>query len=281
MQTVRAVTAARKVRARGPGHIDIPFVIVAGAHGSRDADHPPDRVEARVRRGEIWQVGRHRLVCADALDEQAALALRPGGGTWDTVVFDPPYDAETPVLALRPRCRDALVFTDHRHLMDCANGWPRFRCQFVWDCCSCWHTPRWPLARFKSCLWHGRHRYDPDGWRIPGPAADGVRRKATNARGTYEYTRNPEGVQLATLFRSPISAEFAGNAHAKPVAWMTALIANCTGGDIYDPFVGGGTTLIAAELLGRTCFAAEMSPAMCDVAISRFVALFGGAAKRL
>jgi len=41
-------------------------------------------------------------------------------------------------------------------------------------------------------------------------------------------------------------------------------------GDVYDPFVGSGTTIIAAERLGRRCYAMEIEPRYCDVAIKRW-----------
>jgi site-specific DNA-methyltransferase (adenine-specific) len=44
---------------------------------------------------------------------------------------------------------------------------------------------------------------------------------------------------------------------------------------IYEPFSGSGTTLIAAESVGRVCFAAEMSPAYVDVAVRRWQAFTG------
>jgi len=41
-------------------------------------------------------------------------------------------------------------------------------------------------------------------------------------------------------------------------------------GDVYDPFVGSGTTIIAAERLDRRCYAMEIEPRYCDVAIKRW-----------
>ena len=40
-------------------------------------------------------------------------------------------------------------------------------------------------------------------------------------------------------------------------------------GPVYDPFLGSGTTLIAAEQLGRRCYGMEISPQYCDVKIGR------------
>ncbi|MEO1718006.1 MAG: DNA methyltransferase [Planctomycetota bacterium] len=50
-------------------------------------------------------------------------------------------------------------------------------------------------------------------------------------------------------------------------------------GDIcYEPFAGSGTQIIAAERLGRRCFAMELSPTYCDVIVRRFIALAGESA---
>jgi DNA modification methylase len=47
---------------------------------------------------------------------------------------------------------------------------------------------------------------------------------------------------------------------------------------VYDPFLGSGTTLIAAELTGRVCLAMEIDPRYCDVTIERWQRLTGGTA---
>ena len=47
---------------------------------------------------------------------------------------------------------------------------------------------------------------------------------------------------------------------------------------IYEPFMGSGTTLIAAETTGRTCLGIELNPAYVDVAVERWQNLTGGVA---
>jgi DNA modification methylase len=54
-----------------------------------------------------------------------------------------------------------------------------------------------------------------------------------------------------------------------PVGLAAAYIKSFTG-DVYDPFLGSGTTIIAAEQLHRRCFGLEISPAYCDVIVARW-----------
>jgi DNA modification methylase len=44
---------------------------------------------------------------------------------------------------------------------------------------------------------------------------------------------------------------------------------------VYDPFLGSGTTLIAAHQLGRVCYGLELSPRYCDVIVKRWESLSG------
>lgn len=66
----------------------------------------------------------------------------------------------------------------------------------------------------------------------------------------------------------------------KPVECMARPIRNHGGkdDDVYDPFVGSGTTIIAAEQLNRRCFAMEISPAYVDVAVQRWEKFTGKSA---
>ena len=63
----------------------------------------------------------------------------------------------------------------------------------------------------------------------------------------------------------------------KPVALFAYLAGNSSGKDqlVYDPFLGSGTTLIAAEQLGRKCYGMEISPQYCDVIVKRWETLTG------
>jgi DNA modification methylase len=62
----------------------------------------------------------------------------------------------------------------------------------------------------------------------------------------------------------------------KPVSIMAWSIEQTkSNGAIIDPFLGSGTTLVAAEQLGRKCYGMEISPAYCDVIVKRWENLTG------
>ena len=63
----------------------------------------------------------------------------------------------------------------------------------------------------------------------------------------------------------------------KPVECMRRPILNNSspGQTVYEPFLGSGTTIIAAETVGRACLAMELNPAYVDVALQRWEAFTG------
>ncbi len=63
-----------------------------------------------------------------------------------------------------------------------------------------------------------------------------------------------------------------GHGTQKPVECMRRPIVNNSspGQAVYDPFLGSGTTIIAAEMEGRVCYGIELDPAYCDVIVKRW-----------
>ena len=68
----------------------------------------------------------------------------------------------------------------------------------------------------------------------------------------------------------------------KPVALAQKAMVNSSnrGEIVLDLFSGSGSTMVAAENMGRKCRAMEIDPRYCDVGIKRWQELFGGKAKR-
>jgi len=98
------------------------------------------------------------------------------------------------------------------------------------------------------------------------------------------------GRDQATIWRAPSPKMIMGGSTEekhdhpaqKPVVLAETPIANhlAPGGAVYDPFSGSGTTLIAAESLGRRCYAMELEPRYAQLVIERWQAFTGGVAVR-
>lgn len=71
-----------------------------------------------------------------------------------------------------------------------------------------------------------------------------------------------------------------GHSTQKPVECMARPIRNHLFEDVYEPFAGSGTTIIACEMLGRRCFAIEIEPRYCDVVVNRWEKFTGKKAER-
>lgn len=222
--------------------------------------------------GQLWQLGRHRLLCGDSTKREDVERVM-GGEKCETLLFDPEWDE---CYTTHPKYESAIVFSDGGRISDCIRLFGAPTWLFVWDCVSSWYTPNRPLKRIKICLWYGAiESYNFDGWHY---GDSGMARDVRNSRGSYKFTPDPRRKHLSDLFSLPISkfhAESEHN-HSKPIDWVTMLIANCTRGIVYDPFGGSGTALIACENLNRDCRMIEISPAYCAVILERWAAHTGG-----
>jgi DNA modification methylase len=82
-----------------------------------------------------------------------------------------------------------------------------------------------------------------------------------------------------TVWNIPNGGQDAETEHStqKPVECMRRPIQNNSGARdaVYEPFLGSGTTLIAAETVGRTCLGIELEPRFVDVAVRRWEAFTG------
>ena len=234
-----------------------------------DPDDVPESAPTRCNPGDHWQMGPHTLYCGDS-------QLRPAP-PHDTLIFDPPWNVEVAQLW----AKNILAFTDGGRIGDAVKMFGPPTWLFVWDCVSSWYTPNRPLRRIKICVWYGElGRYEFNGAHY-GDA--GEPRTVANTRGEYEFIPDPRGKHLSDLFSLPITKFHAESehSHAKPVDWLKMLIANCTDGDVYDPFAGSGSALIACEAIGRTWHGVEISPAYCDIILARWEAATGGTATLL
>jgi hypothetical protein len=232
-----------------------------------DEFEPDDAAPCRVQAGDVWLIGgMHRLICGDCTDPATVERLMQCERA-DAVIYDPPWDAAVSYTA--DTTSTVLAFCDGRRAADVITLFGSPTWVFVWDCVTSWYTPNRPLQRGKFAFWYGDvANYQFDGAHY-GEVGD--ERIVRNTRGEYEFTPDPRGKHLSDVFVAPITKLHADgrHSHEKPLDWVRMLIANCTDGVLYDPFLGSGTTIIAAHRTGRRCYGCEISEAYCEVILQR------------
>jgi DNA modification methylase len=263
------------------------------AAGLTDEDEVPEVPAAPVTRlGDLWLLGSrkgrpHRLLCGDATASQDTTKLLTGQQLPFLMVTDPPYGVDLEPewreqAGLNPRTRQGgKVANDDR--IDWSEAWALFPgdVAYVWHAGI--HAAEVALS-LQTCgfqirsqiIWVKQHFAISRGayhWRHE-PCWYAVRRGQTGHwRGGRRQTTvwevanlNPFGGEGAT------ENEATGHGTQKPVEIMRRSILNHTRRReaCYDPFLGSGSTLIAAESTGRICHGIEIDPAYVDVAVLRW-----------
>jgi DNA modification methylase len=266
--------------------------LLGGHDGLTDPDEaPPVPADPITRPGDLWLLGPHRLLCGDATcatDVAAALA----GVVPHLMVTDPPYgvsyDATWRKAAL-PETNPGKTGGMHgKVLNDDRADWRAAWALFPGDVAYVWHagnkahivaesieassfTIRAQIIWAKHQFVIGRGHYHPH----HEPCWYAVRENKT---GHWNGDRTQ-----STLWQigKPLNSE-TGHSTQKPVECMRRPIENnsSVGQAVYDPFLGSGTTLIAAEMTGRICRALEIDPGYCDVAVTRWENFTGKKAER-
>jgi DNA modification methylase len=260
------------------GFADIEALLRGNGNWLTDPDSAPPAPQVPVcALGDVWLLGAHRLVCGDST-QKVTVSAALNGVTPHLMVTDPPYgvdyDPAWRAAAGVNRNRDKLGTVTNDDRADWREAWALFPgdVAYVWH--ASWFTSTtqqsledcgfkirrqiiWAKDRFAL----SRHDYH---WQHE-PCWYAIREKKT---GHWAGDRSQ-----STLWAIP-SREDKGHGHGtqKPVECMRRPIENNSspGQAIYDPFVGTGTTIIAAEMTGRVCHAIEINPAYCDVSIDRW-----------
>lgn len=237
--------------------------------------------------GDVWLLGKHRIVCGDSTDA-AVVAKCLNGVAPHLMVTDPPYgveyDASWRSKKAMPKKNDSGRWTDNDGrakgavLNDDRADWREAWALFPGDVAYVWHgslqtsivvdsfaecgfKPRSLIIWAKSHFAIGRGDYHP----MHEPCWYFVRDGKT---GHWAGDR-----KQTTLWQidKPQKSE-TGHSTQKPVECMKRPIENNSspGQAVYEPFSGSGTTIIAGEMTGRSIHAIELNPAYVDVAVKRW-----------
>ena len=246
--------------------------------GLTDPDEAPPLPDNPVTRpGDVWVMGKHRLLCGDStsIDDLAKLCE---GQMVDMWLTDPPYN-----VAYEGGTKEKLTIQND------SMGDDQFR-QFLRDAYTAADTVMKAGAVFY--IWHA----DSEGYNFRGAAKDAgwtvrqclIWKKSSLVLGRQDYQWQHEPClygwkdgaghlwasdrKQTTILEFDKPARNGEHPTMKPVALFEyQLLNNTKGGDIVlDSFGGSGTTLIAAEKNGRVARLMELDPKYCDVIVKRW-----------
>ena len=272
--------------------LDFSALALPPLDGKTDPDAIPEAPEPRTKLGDVWTLGDHRLMCGDSTDQSCVHNLL-AGETPALMVTDPPYGVEyDPEWRRTARNADGRLLSTGKgravgailndDICDWGKAWALFHGAVVY----CWHAPgpnsavvlaslisqgfeaRTQIIWNKSSFPISRGHYHPK----HEPAWYAVRKD--------EVAHWIGGRKQTTVWDIPKPHKSeTGHPTQKPIECMERPIRNHKG-DVYDPFVGSGTTIIAAEREKRRCYAMEIAPEYVDVTVARWEAFTGRTATR-
>lgn len=229
---------------------------------------------------DLWRLGNHWLLCGDATNEADVTELMAGNEA-DMVFTDPPYGVNHE--GVPNDDQDGLVPLLQRAFKNCDNVMRRGACYYIchpdihaYEFIGAVRNQGWKQARPPVVLWiknalvlgrgdyHSRSEPILYGWKS-GRGHNQLQDRTQD--NVWEYDRPRVSNGHPTM---------------KPVALIGRAVRNSSnvGDNIIDLFLGSGSTLIACESTNRRCFAMEIDPHYCDVAVKRWEDTTGQKAER-
>lgn len=276
---------------------------------------------ATTKRGDVWTIGHHRLMCGDSTHAGDVDRLMAGKKA-SLCATDPPYLVDYTGVRAGQRGKDWSAAYREIEIKDAAEFLRRLfanvlRVTAPGSAIYCWHAHKrisdikaawqdlgildhqeivWvkPTPVFGSVFWHFRHEPCLMGWRQGSkPAHDGRHDEDSVWCAGGPKLEDMSRDELLELVKASLSVWEAnwegssrpvGNEHPtqKPLELFARPIRKHTkpGDLVFEPFSGSGSQLIAAEKLGRRCYAMELEPVFVEVAVRRWEQLTGQKAER-
>ena len=247
-----------------------------------------EQVETRVKRGDIWKLGEHRLMCGDSTVITDVEKLM-GGEKADLLLTDPPYN-----VAYEGKTEEKLTIKNDKQ------DDSQFL-QFLTDCFSCAFSVLKEGASFY--VWHA----DSEGLNFRLAIKNAgltlkqnliwVKNSMVMGRQDYQWRHEPclygwkEGAahnwysdrKQTTILEFDRPTKSKEHPTMKPIALFAYQLGNSTqrGGLVLELFGGSGTSIMASEQTGRKCYTMELDEHYCDVILTRWENLTGKKAELL
>ena len=236
---------------------------------------------AVTQMGDVWTLGRHRLVCGDSTKEETYEVLMQGQKA-NLVLTDPPYNVNYEGAAGKIKNDNMAGDKFYQFLLDAFTNMEKVMANdasiyvfhadteglnfrkafadagFYLSGCCIWMKPSLVLGRYPYQWQHEPCLY---GWKKKGKHQWYADRKQTTI---WSFEKTKKNTDHPTM---------------KPIPLLAYPIKNSTMSNtlVLDPFGGSGSTLIACEQTDRSCFTIELDEKFCDVIVKRYIEQVGSA----
>ena len=265
--------------------LEIPDFAVNKLEAQEDDFEIPDEIKTDIVTGDLFEIGQHRLLCGDSTNADDVQKLLNGKEPY-LMVTDPPYGVNND-----PKWRKSQINKGFGAKLKAIGKVQN-------DNNASW-SKTWSLSPSKvAYIWHG-------GKHAAIVASDleqcefeirsqiiWAKPSLTFSRGDYHWQHEPcwyavkkgnkgnwSGDRKQTTLweihglnpagrSNDANDKTLGHGTQKPVECMARPIKNHDG-DVYDPFIGSGTTMVAAHQLNRKCYGLEIDPKYCEIIVQR------------
>lgn len=233
-----------------------------------------------VKYGDIWQLGRHRLMCGDSTNRRDVKKLM-NGETADSLITDPPYGVDYAVknVFLNKMYNGSRLETNI--INDNIKEYRKFYREFLDTAILSEYNTVYVFISVRELL-NMLLAFQDAGYYMSSIL---VWVKNNHILSRNDYAFQHEDIIYGWKGKHKFYGEFSSTVifedkpikndlhpTMKPVKLIAKLIndGSDVGAIIYDPFGGSGTTLIASEQLNRRCYMMEITPEYCDIIVKRW-----------
>jgi DNA modification methylase len=264
-----------------------PIEEVLSEEAANELLEPGKDEEAETKLGDFYDLNEHRIICGDSTHPDVISKLL-GDNVPVLMVTDPPYGVNyDPKWRCQVKGKPRTVKAAGKVQNDDQINWALAWHLFPGSVAYIWHAGKYcsdvqrslEEAEFEiisQVIWAKQHFALSRGdyhWQHE-PCWYAIRKDHQhNWQGSRKESTLWEISNLNAFGSSKEEDERTAHSTQKPLECMARPIRNNTdqGEGVYDPFLGSGTTLIAAEKLGRICYGVELSPAYCDIIVKRYI----------
>jgi DNA modification methylase len=232
-----------------------------------DYEVPEGGIETDIVIGDLFEIGEHRLLCGDSTDSDAVARLMNGEKA-DMVFTDPPYGNGSSGKYGRGQLGVRTILSDEN--FDVVNDFFNLRVCDVYVFFLQWRTFKEAIQTLENnnlqlktiAVW------DKKNAGLNGAGGMSEQWEAIIVAGNVKYSRF--GGNVFSISREQKKRIDSPHPHQKPIELLNNVLEYFQDYNLLlDPFLGSGSTMVAAHQLKRKCYGMELEPKYCQVIVDR------------